>query len=238
VNRAFPLFALVPVRPFAEGKRRLAPLLAPEERAALARAMLADALECLARTPAIEGIAVVSARAGESPRAYHEAPLSGDADAQAIAAEWRAATLPDSPGGLNASLTAACAWARVARPECAILILPADVPGAAPEDIAALAASGHDVTLVRSGDGGTNALLLRPGAGIPFAFGPQSCSRHEDLARAGGLTVGLVARKGLELDLDRPEDVARYLARAGASRTLGLLHRLGVPARLPKKVSP
>ncbi|MBM3566658.1 MAG: 2-phospho-L-lactate guanylyltransferase, partial [Alphaproteobacteria bacterium] len=51
-----PLFALVPVRAPADAKRRLAPLLAPGERAALARAMLEDVLECLARSPSVEGI--------------------------------------------------------------------------------------------------------------------------------------------------------------------------------------
>jgi 2-phospho-L-lactate guanylyltransferase (CobY/MobA/RfbA family) len=58
------------------------------------------------------------------------------------------------------------------------------------------------------------------------------------LARAAGWSVGIVERPGLALDLDRPEDVALYLARAGTSRTLGLLHRLGVPARLRVKAPP
>ena len=205
MTRASFVFALVPVRALTDAKRRLSPLLADAERAQLARVMLEDALDCLARAPVVEGIAVVT----------------GDTDAGALASDYRAFALPDSPeGGLNASLESAAAWARAARTDRALLVLPADVPGA------------------RQHDGGTNALLLRPGARIPFAFGPDSCARHAAAARAAGLSVGVVERPGLALDLDRPGDVALYLARAGSSRTLGLLHRLGVPARLREKAHP
>lgn len=219
-----PLFALVPVRAPADAKRRLASLLAPGERAALARAMLEDVLECLARSPSVEGIAVVS----------------DDADAAArAAADFGALVLPDAPeGGLNASLEAAFAWARASDAERSLLVLPADVPGAVPDDVAALAAEDADIVLAPARDGGTNGLLLRPGAKIPFAFGPGSCARHADAARAAGYSLALVERSGLALDLDRPEDVARYLARAGTSRTLGLLHRIGVPDRLRERAAP
>ncbi len=234
MTRASFVFALVPVRALTDAKRRLSPLLADAERAQLARVMLEDALDCLARAPVVEGIAVVT----------------GDTDAGALASDYRAFALPDSPeGGLNASLESAAAWARAAKVDRALLVLPADVPGATPDDIAALAAETvvgrsarasppSDVVLARAHDGGTNALLLRPGARIPFAFGPDSCARHAAAARAAGLSVGVVERPGLALDLDRPGDVALYLARAGSSRTLGLLHRLGVPARLREKAHP
>ncbi|MCC7016019.1 MAG: 2-phospho-L-lactate guanylyltransferase [Rhodospirillales bacterium] len=243
MSRNVPVFALVPVRALSEGKKRLAPLLAPLERVALARVMLEDMLDCLSRSPAVEGIAVVT----------------GDPDAADLASSFGALALPDSPpggagrstigpgadlaagsfvsgasapGGLNASLEAAAAWVRATRPDCAILVLPADVPAAHPSDIAALLAEDSAVALARAEDGGTNALLLRPGVALPFAFGPESCARHAAAARAAGLSVAVVARANLALDLDRPADVARYLARAGSSRTLGLLHRLGVPSRL------
>lgn len=234
-----PPFALVPVRALTDAKRRLAPLLAPEERAALARAMLEDVLECLSRSPAIEGIAVVTARAGEFPRASIDAPLSGDADAARAAADFGALVLPDAPeGGLNASLEAALAWARASHAGRSLLVLPADVPGAIPDDIAALAAEDANVVLAPARDGGTNGLLLRPGVKIPFAFGPGSRARHVEAARTAGYSLALVERPGLALDLDRPEDVALYLARAGTSRTLGLLHRIGVPDRLRERAAP
>ncbi|MSO85331.1 MAG: hypothetical protein EXR02_00530 [Rhodospirillales bacterium] len=234
MSRAFPVFALVPVRAFPEGKKRLAPLMSPEERAMLAKTMLEDVLDCLGRSPAVEGIAVVT----------------DDADAAALALDHGARVLPDAPepnGGLNASLAGAAAWLRAthpgrgasfdargvkpARPGRATLIIHADLPAATPEDIAALVAEDAEIVLARAHDGGTNAMLLRPGVSLPFAFGPESCARHQAAARAAGLSVAVVERPGLSLDLDRPEDVAAYLARAGNSRTLGLLHRQGIPAR-------
>ena len=218
-----PVFALVPVRALAEGKRRLAPLLTADERAALARAMLEDVLDGLARAPAVEGIAVVTS----------------DMDAGLIARDYGALVLPDAPeGGLNASLESAAAWVRASAPGRTLLVMPADVPGATPDDIAHLIENESDVTIARARDGGTNGLSLRPDVSIPFAFGPLSCARHADAARAAGFSVALVDRPGLALDLDRPEDVALYLARAGNSRTLGLLHRLGMPKRFKEKASP
>ena len=211
--------ALVPVCAFAESKRRLSPLLAPEERHALARTMLEDALDCLGRTAAVAEILIVG----------------DDTEAGALASDYGARALPDAPGGLNASLTAAVAWARAGNPEVALLILHADLPAATPEDIEALIGTTADVALARAPDGGTNAMALRPGVTLPFAFGPESCARHRAAAGAAGLTVAIVERPGLALDLDRPEDIAAYLARAGNSRTLGLLHKFGVPARLRAK---
>lgn len=225
MSRATPMWALVPVRALAEGKTRLAPLLAPEERVALARTMLEDVLDGLGRAPAVEGIVVVT----------------DDPAAAALALDYRALVLPDSPepvapaSRLNASLEGAAAWLRATRAEAATLIMHADLPAATPEDIAALAAVDADVVLARAGDGGTNALLLRPGVSLPFAFGADSCARHLAFARAAGLSARAIERAGLSLDLDRPEDIALYLARAGNSRTLGLLHRLGVPLRLRSK---
>lgn len=215
--RRVPVCAIVPVRAWPEGKKRLALLLAPEERGALAKTMLADVLDTLSRAPAVAEIVIVT----------------DDADAAALASDYRALVLPDVPGGgLNASLAGAAAWLAKARPEAATLIMHADLPAATPEDIEALVAEDADVVLARSGDGGTNAIFLRPGVSLPFAFGADSCARHIAAARAAGFSVGLVDRSGLSLDLDRPEDVAAYLARAGSSRTLGLLHKFGVPARL------
>ncbi|MEK7245997.1 MAG: 2-phospho-L-lactate guanylyltransferase, partial [Pseudomonadota bacterium] len=209
--RVMPMWALVPVRALAEGKKRLAPLMSPEERAVLAKTMLEDVLDCLGRAPAIEGIAVVT----------------DDPTAAALALDYRALVLPDAPpcdktrGGLNASLEGAAAWLRATRAEATMLIMHADLPAACPEDIAALAAveavarsaraNPPDVVLARAHDGGTNALKLRPGVLLPFAFGADSCARHFAAARAAGLSVAVLERAALALDLDRPEDVAAYL---------------------------
>ena len=68
MNASHGLWAVVPVKLFAQTKRRLMPLLARHERGALARAMLADVLFALARTQSLAGIMVIT----------------GDADAAAM----------------------------------------------------------------------------------------------------------------------------------------------------------
>jgi 2-phospho-L-lactate guanylyltransferase len=55
---------------------------------------------------------------------------------------------------------------------------------------------------------GTNALLVRPPQALPFAFGPQSCARHVDLARERDLEVMFYRAPGTAFDVDRPEDLA------------------------------
>lgn len=219
-----PFWALVPVRALTDGKRRLSPFLSPAERALLVRSMLEDSLDTLRRCAAIDTVAVVT----------------GDGEAAEVAAEYGAVVLPESPaGGLNPSLEGARAWLLSGCPRAHVLMMPADVPGVTPAELeATVLAESADVVLARSTDGGTNAMVLRPVASLPFTFGPDSCRRHADAARAGGRSVAVVDSPGLALDLDHPADLAAYLRRGGSSRTLGLLHRLRIPDRLAVGAAP
>ena len=67
-------------------------------------------------------------------------------------------------------------------------------------------------TLVRPGDGGTNAMLLRPPGRFALAYGSGSGDLHEVAARAAGLAVHRADAPALALDLDTPTDVRRLLA--------------------------
>ena len=62
-----------------------------------------------------------------------------------------------------------------------ILILHADLPLATGGAITAFleAAGGAEAALVRSGDGGTNAMLLRPPGRFPLAYGANSFAAHD-----------------------------------------------------------
>lgn len=220
MNGVAPVWVVVPVRDFVGSKSRLAPLLSLDERSALSRAMLEDVLGCLGRSPHIEGVAIVT----------------DNTEAMAVAARQRAHILPDAAGGdglghsLNASLENARAWLRRHRPAVGMLVLPADIPAATPDDIASLIESDSDVVLARADDGGTNALRLAPNISLPFSFGPDSFARH--CAAAAALRVRIVHRAGLSLDIDRPDDIASYLAQARDSRTLDILRRLDIATRL------
>ncbi len=180
---------LIPAKPFGAAKQRLAPVLDAPSRAALARALLTRTLRvartafpashCLVVSPTAEVAATVAAAGGE--------------------------LIITPEGGLNEQLAQAAARVPVA---AALLVLHADLPCLAVADLAAMLASpGHMVLAPDRADMGSNALLQRRVPRI-FAFGPDSCHRHQEAARAHGLTVTFVRRPGLARDLDTPEDWA------------------------------
>lgn len=213
-----PVACLVPVRGLARGKQRLAPLLTEAERAALVAAMLHDVLDTLHRCARVTLLAVVS----------------GDPEVAAVAAEYGALLLPDLPdGGLNACLQSGCAWLAAACPDHAVLLVPADLPALTPSLLeATVLAANAEVVIARAADGGTNLLLQQPPATLPLRFGPASAARHHEAARAAGRSVAVIDHPVLACDLDRPADLAAFLARPGAGRTLHLLHRLRLRERL------
>lgn len=183
--------AIVPMKPLAGAKARLAPALSPAERRALALAMLADVVEA---ATVLDEVWV----------------LNSDGDAAAVAAAAGAKARPDpAPGaGLNASLEAATADA-VDAGASGVLVLSSDLPLVTTDDVLAVA-HGEGVAIGPSSDGaGTNALWRSPPGSIPPAFGPDSRAIHERLARERGVSVRVVEHAGLGLDVDAPEDLRR-----------------------------
>ena len=78
---------------------------------------------------------------------------------------------------------------------------------------------------------GTNALVLTPPGALAPSFGPGSCQRHLEHARAAGIHGELVDVPTLALDVDTSEDLdalAQRLAgiRGGAAHTRGMLLQL------------
>lgn len=192
------LWAVVPVKPFARAKQRLAGELSGAQRAALAACMLRDVLTALAGTPALAGRLVVTA----------------DAAAAALARSLGAVVLPEpEPAGLNEAVRAAAAWVQ-AQGGSGLLVVPGDAPGVTAEELAQLTAAhaqGAAVALVPAHDeGGTNALLLSPPSRLAPAFGEGSFGRHLRAAQAAGVQPQVLALPGLGLDLDHPHDLARF----------------------------
>jgi 2-phospho-L-lactate guanylyltransferase len=191
------IWVVVPIKPLAEAKSRLAPLLDAGARRELVLDLLRHTLEVLAAVEGLAGVLVVSS----DPVVIDTARLYG-VDVLRESA---------SPG-LNASLTRAVRYLR-ARDVEALLVLPGDLPRLCPGNVTALvdacpAAPGL-VVAPDNAERGTNALLLNPLDLIPFSFGPNSFARHRALARTSGATVCVVRDPGLAFDLDRPEDLAR-----------------------------
>lgn len=180
---------IVPMKPLAAAKERLAGTLDPDARRSLSLAMLE--------------------RVVEAGRALDEVwVLLSDEDAARLALRLGARPMPDPVpgGGLNASVDAAAAQAARAGAR-GTLVLAADLPLVHPEDVRAVA-RGDGVAVAPSRDGrGTNALWRSPALVIAAAFGPDSRSAHEKGARDAGVPFAVVERSGLALDVDAPADL-------------------------------
>ncbi len=175
---------LVPVKAFAEAKRRLHPALGTAERAALARAMADRVLDACGPLP----VAVVC-----------------DDPAVAAWARQRGALVVWEPGrGLNGAVEAGVdrlARAGVTR----VTVAHADLPRA--ERLWDVD-TGDGVVLVPDRFGnGTNVLTVPTGAGFRFSYGPGSCARHLTEARRLEVPVHLLERPDLAWDVDEPGDV-------------------------------
>lgn len=187
---------IVPHRGLEAAKTRLAPVLDPAEREALARTLLARVLG-VARA-ASDDVVVISPSAAL-------APIVEDAGARLAVQRGL---------GLNAGLEQARAEA-LADGAPALLVLHGDLPNLSLADVEVLAgaipeAGGVAIAPDRAGTG-TNGLAQAPADAIPFAFGSGSFARHREAAAAAGLEVAVVERPGLAFDLDTPADLARWL---------------------------
>ena len=217
------LWTIVPVKPFNEGKSRLAACITPQQRHALNRELLTRTLAAINMAQIDAQIVVVSRdrnalavaeRAGShalaeesqpcaSPPAVRRGPATDDLPPASCR---RIETEPESQ--LNAALTQAASYA-VARGATKVLILPTDMPNLTAEDVRTMASPrgrGPQIIIAPSRDGGTNALMLQPGQAIPFAFGRDSFRRHRRLAVEAGIPVRVVESASLLFDVDLPED--------------------------------
>lgn len=195
------LWLVIPVKPFDEGKSRLAPVLGPGERAALARRLFEGVLAAAQTSGLFAGIAVISR----------------DATVLNLAASRGATAIAELGSDLNDALEQARATLTQAR---ALLVLPADLPDITAAELIAFVevarrarqAGKAIVAIAPSTTGGTNALLLDPPDTIPFVFGAEagreSFQRHSLLAHEAGATLVVIESDALALDLDLPSDLA------------------------------
>jgi 2-phospho-L-lactate/phosphoenolpyruvate guanylyltransferase len=214
------LWAVVPVKLFANTKRRLMPVLSCDERRTLTGAMLEDVLSALMRAPCLAGVVVVTS----------------ERSAGAIAQAAGALVMNDGGNtGMNAAV-AKGALHLAERGRSGMLAIPADVPWITVADIEAIALAHRaapSVTLVpASKDGGTNALACSPPLAIPCHFGEHSLRKHREAARARGITAGLVRLERVGQDIDRPDDLAEFLLRPSPTQSYAYLISSGIAQRL------
>lgn len=190
------LWAIVPVKPLRRGKSRLSCVLTQEERTNLNRRLLAHTIDTLREIPDIEQVLVVSR----------------DTAALALARDHGARTVQENGAPhLNVALARATIVVKnyVTR---GVLIVPADLPLITAEDVRCMLARAKDPPVVVVAPDrhrqGTNALLVCPVGLIKYDFGPNSFTRHCELARQAGAHLEVCELPSLALDVDLPEDLA------------------------------
>lgn len=195
------IWLVIPVKPFEEGKTRLAAVLSDVERRSLNRQLLERTIKigCEAFDPSC---VIVVSRSAEALAIARAAGARGVEEA--------------AGGGLNDALAQAASVAREGRAS-GVLSLSADLPLLGAGDLTAMVAEGSGARVVIAGDTveqGTNAMLVSPVGAIAYSYGPGSFAEHARLARAAHLMPLIVRRQGLAFDIDTPADLKAWRGRA------------------------
>ena len=194
-----PIAAIIPVKPFAEGKSRLISVLGNDQRQALIRNMFCHVLETTLATQGIADTIVIS-------RDEEALTLAEEAGAHAI--------LEAENSNLNAALNVA-RKASVALSASGLLVVPADLAKLKPTDLSAVLpcaehqASATALVVIAPDESqlGTNALFIRPSDSFKFLFGTNSFEKHHTVAIKAGCDVHIIERPNLAFDVDEPNDL-------------------------------
>jgi 2-phospho-L-lactate guanylyltransferase len=205
------LWAVVPVKERVSAKERLAPMLAPEVRQALALAMLEDVLEALSATPGIAGLLVVTV----------------DPEARLVAVRYGGRPIETGARDGHGGAVAAAARLLAAEGRSGMLTLPGDIPLVTPAEIAQLLAAhlpAPSFTIVPSHDElGSNAVVCSPPDAVPLRFGENSFYPHLRAAQTCDIRPRVLHLPGIALDIDNPEDVMSFMRIDSPTRARAVL---------------
>ncbi|MEE4544648.1 2-phospho-L-lactate guanylyltransferase [Streptomyces sp. V4-01] len=186
-----PWTVVLPVKPFAVGKSRLA-LWAGTRRAALAGAFYADTLDAVLAAATVGLVVVVT----DEPLAAARAAASG------------ALPLADRPrSGLNAAALHGASYARALAPAAPVAVLAADLPALRPAELDRVltSAARHPRAFLADHTGrGTTVLTAAAGQPLRPAFEGPSQRNH----RLGGAQeLAGVHAPSVRLDVDTVDDL-------------------------------
>ena len=195
--------ALVPLKDLVQAKTRLAGVLRPSERRALAQAMVEDVLGVLAAHHEIDGIVLVS----------------DDPGAHLLADRYGARYWPEAEfrcRGLNPLVTGAVNRL-LDENQQHIVVLHGDLPLLCDADISEILfrqreGGGLVIGCDRAGTG-TNMLAFDRQSVPEFCFGEDSCRKHLAAAASRGIPARVLRREGAGFDVDDPADLAALLPR-------------------------
>jgi 2-phospho-L-lactate guanylyltransferase len=197
---------LVPVKDLKSAKQRLAAVLDQAARTQLAQAMLEDVLEALASWSGRPGVALVTR----------------DPFGLQLASRFDFEVIMDHA---NTSETDAIAMAThicETRHVESTLVIPADIPFIAQEELAQIYASApaQGSVLVPASDGrGTNAAFRRPAGLFPLRFGNDSFQPHLAAAEATGMPCVVLKLTGIGIDVDNPADLKQLIEAPGQRKS-------------------
>jgi len=196
---------LIPVKNLSTAKQRLASLLSQAVRTELARAMLLDVLESIARAPSL---------------ATEVALVTSDPYAIDLAKGFDFQTIPDTANTSETDAIEMATQVCESRGVESTLVIPADIQLIEATELERIldAAPEQGSVLVPAADGrGTNAVFRRPAALFPLRFGNDSFTPHLAAARATGNPCTVLSLSTIALDIDNPSDL-RALAQAPGER--------------------
>ncbi|WP_180686998.1 2-phospho-L-lactate guanylyltransferase [Streptomyces gossypiisoli] len=207
---------VIPVKPLARAKSRLADAAADGLRPGLALAFAQDTVAAALASPAVRDVAVVT----------------DDALAGRELAALGARIVDDEPGGgLNAALAHGAAAVRAERPESPVAALNADLPALRPAELARVldaAAEFPRAFLPDAAAIGTTLLAAGPGRELLPAFGTDSRARHRT---GGAVELRLAGVDSVRQDVDTADDLRAALALGVGPRTAAATARLLIPGQ-------
>ncbi|MFI8350590.1 2-phospho-L-lactate guanylyltransferase [Streptomyces sp. NPDC085596] len=187
---------VIPLKPLARAKSRLAGAVAEGARPGLVLAFAQDTVAAALECPEVADVAVVT-----------DDPVAG----RALAA-LGARIVPDEPGGgLNAALAHGASAVRAVRPEAAVAALNADLPALRPAELARVLMAAAEFPRAFLADAaalGTTFLAAAPGRELDPAFGGASRARHR-ASGAAELAPGSV--ESVRQDVDTGDDLRAAL---------------------------
>ncbi|UXI81029.1 2-phospho-L-lactate guanylyltransferase [Streptomyces vinaceusdrappus] len=202
---------VVPVKPLARAKSRLADTAHDGVRPGLALAFAQDTVAAALACPEVADVAVVTddARAGRE--------LAG----------LGAGVVADEPGGgLNADLALGAAVVRAGRPALPVAALNADLPALRPAELTRVLAAAAEFPRAFLADAagiGTTLLAAMPGRELAPAFGTDSRARHR---ASGAVELRLDEVDSVRQDVDTGGDLRAALTLGVGPRTAAVAARL------------
>ncbi|MBM7170416.1 2-phospho-L-lactate guanylyltransferase [Streptomyces sp. G44] len=202
---------VIPLKPLARAKSRLAATAGDGLRPGLALAFAQDTVAAAVACPAVRDVAVVT----------------DDALARRELAALGARVVPDEPGaGLNAALRHGAAAVRAKRPTAHVAALNADLPALRPLELARVldgAAPFPRAFLADAAGIGTTLLAAAAGTELGPAFGMDSRARH---TASGAVELVLDGVDSVRQDVDTGQDLRAALALGVGARTARAAARL------------